>query len=62
MNVALAKTDTGSALGDIFAAARNRLPGAGKVAEARKEAFEAYQRPACRTGGSRNGNTPICGP
>ena len=36
MNLALAKTDTARALGDIFAAARNRLPGAGPVAEARK--------------------------
>ena len=44
MNLALAKTDTARALGDIFATARNRLPGAGPVAEARKEAFEAYQR------------------
>ncbi|WP_375413721.1 Fe-S cluster assembly protein SufD [uncultured Bradyrhizobium sp.] len=44
MNLALAKTETGRALGDLFAVARDRLPGAGKVADARKLAFEAYER------------------
>ena len=44
MNVALAKTDTGRALSDAFAAARDRLPGAGKVAERRQQAFDAYER------------------
>jgi Fe-S cluster assembly protein SufD len=44
MNVALAKTETGRALSDAFAIARDRLPGAGKVAEARRQAFEAYER------------------
>jgi len=44
MNLALAKTETGRALSDIFAAARARLPAAGKVAEALQKAFEAYQR------------------
>ncbi|MGB9114460.1 Fe-S cluster assembly protein SufD [Bradyrhizobium sp.] len=44
MNLALAKTDTARALGDIFAAARDRLPGAGPVADARRRAFEAYER------------------
>jgi len=44
MNVALAKTETGRALSDAFAVARDRLPGAGKVAEARQQAFEAYER------------------
>src|ERR1700680_4175633 len=44
MNVALAKTGTGRALSDIFAIARDRLPGAGQVAEARRRAFEAYER------------------
>jgi len=44
MNVALAKTETGRALGDIFAIARDRLPGAGRVAAARQQAFEAYER------------------
>ncbi len=44
MNLALAKTETMRASGDIFAAARDRLPGTGKVAEARRQAFEAYER------------------
>ena len=44
MNVALAKTGTGRALSDIFAIARDRLPGAGQVAEARRRAFETYER------------------
>ncbi|HXN67588.1 MAG TPA: Fe-S cluster assembly protein SufD, partial [Bradyrhizobium sp.] len=44
MNVALAKTETGRALSDAFALARERLPGAGKVADARRQAFAAYER------------------
>src|SRR5215475_6663350 len=44
MNVALAKTDTGRALSDAFAAARERLPAAGKVADFRRQAFEVYER------------------
>ncbi len=44
MNVALAKTETGRALNEAFAIARDRLPGAGKVADARQLAFEAYER------------------
>jgi len=44
MNVALAKTDTGRALSDAFAAARERLPAAGKVADFRRQAFDAYER------------------
>jgi Fe-S cluster assembly protein SufD len=44
MNVALAKTDTGRALSDVFTVARDRLPGAGKVADIRQQAFEAYER------------------
>jgi len=44
MNVALAKTGTERAPSDIFALARDRLPGAGKIAEARRQAFEAYER------------------
>ena len=45
MNVILAKTDTaGPALSDAFAAARARLPGKGKVADIRRQAFEAYER------------------
>jgi Fe-S cluster assembly protein SufD len=44
MNVVLAKTETGRALSDIFAIAQPRLPGAGKVADHRRQAFEAYER------------------
>ena len=44
MNVVLAKTETGRALSDAFAVARDRLPGAGKVADIRRQAFEAYER------------------
>src|SRR6266436_7283107 len=44
MNVALAKTGTERAPSDIFAIARERLPGAGKIAEARRQAFDAYER------------------
>ncbi len=44
MNVALAKTETGRALNELFAAARTRLPGAGKIADTRVEAFETYRR------------------
>ena len=43
MNVVLAKTETGRALDDIFAVARNRLPGGGKVVDIRRQAFEAYE-------------------
>ncbi|WFU13813.1 Fe-S cluster assembly protein SufD [Bradyrhizobium sp. CB3481] len=44
MNLVLAKNETGRALSDSFAIARDRLPGAGKVPEARRAAFEAYER------------------
>jgi Fe-S cluster assembly protein SufD len=44
MNVALAKTGTECAPSDIFAMARGRLPGAGKIAAARRQAFEVYER------------------
>jgi Fe-S cluster assembly protein SufD len=44
MNVVVAKTETGRALSDAFAVARDRLPGAGQVAERRRQAFEAYER------------------
>jgi Fe-S cluster assembly protein SufD len=44
MNVVVAKTETGRALSDVFAIARSRLPGTGKVADARRQTFEAYQR------------------
>ena len=44
MNLAVAKTETGRVLGDIFAVARDRLPGAAKVADARQQAFDSYER------------------
>jgi Fe-S cluster assembly protein SufD len=44
MNLALAKNETGRVLSDSFAVARDRLPGTGKVAEARSAAFDAYDR------------------
>src|SRR3981189_3234509 len=46
MNVVLAKTEAGRALSDAFAIVRDRLPGAGKVAEpgARRLAFAAEGR------------------
>ena len=44
MNVVLAKTETGRALSDIFAVARDRLPGRGKLADTRQQAFAAYER------------------
>ena len=44
MNIALAKTETGRAVSNVFTAARERLPGAGKVAELRRQAFEAFER------------------
>jgi Fe-S cluster assembly protein SufD len=42
MNVVLAKTDTEHPLWNILRIPRGRLPGAGKVAEARRQAFDAY--------------------
>lgn len=44
MNLVLAKTDTGRPLGDIFALAQDRLPGAGAVRDARRAAFADYER------------------
>jgi Fe-S cluster assembly protein SufD len=44
MNVVVAKTETGRALSDSFAVARDRLPGAGKIVDLRRQAFEAYER------------------
>jgi Fe-S cluster assembly protein SufD len=44
MNVVLAKTETARALSDTFAVARDRLPGTGKVADIRQQAFAAYER------------------
>src|SRR6266446_301177 len=44
MNLVVAKTETGRALSDVFAVARGRLPGVGRVAEVRRQAFEAFER------------------
>jgi Fe-S cluster assembly protein SufD len=44
MNLVLPKTETGRPLSDVFAVARDRLPGTGKIADARRRAFEAYER------------------
>jgi Fe-S cluster assembly protein SufD len=44
MNVVLARTETGRAMESLFTASRERLPGAGKVAEIRRQAFETYER------------------
>ncbi|KIZ39715.1 MULTISPECIES: Fe-S cluster assembly protein SufD [Rhodopseudomonas] len=45
MNVAVAKTDRVEAAGEgAFALARSRLPGAGSVAQARAEAYAAFER------------------
>ena len=44
MNIALAKTETRGAVENLFTAARDRLPGTGKVLELRQRAFEAYER------------------
>jgi Fe-S cluster assembly protein SufD len=43
MNLVVAKTETGRALSDIFAVARDRLPGASQAADARQQAIEAYE-------------------
>ena len=44
MNVAVAKTGTERRLSDVFALARGRLPGDGRVAEVRQAAIEVYER------------------
>jgi Fe-S cluster assembly protein SufD len=44
MNVALAKTETGRAVTSVFTLACDRLPGSGKVADVRRQAFEAFER------------------
>src|ERR1700758_619487 len=43
MNLALAKTDV-RASSEAFDRVRDRLPGAGKVLDARRQAFEAFER------------------
>jgi Fe-S cluster assembly protein SufD len=54
------KTAAEAALAEAFAAVRAKLPGDRRIAERRAAAFQAFDALACRTGGSRNGNTPIC--
>jgi Fe-S cluster assembly protein SufD len=44
MNVALVKTEIGRAGSDVFADALERLPGIGRVADVRREAFAAFDR------------------
>lgn len=44
MNVALAKSTAGQPVGDLFATARNRLPGIGPVTEVRQAAFDDFAR------------------
>src|SRR6185369_17066015 len=44
MNVAVVKTGTERRLSDVFALARGRLPGDGRVAEVRQAAIAAYER------------------
>ncbi len=43
MNVVVAKTETGRATSDAFAVAHDRLAGGGKVADLRRQAFDAYE-------------------
>jgi Fe-S cluster assembly protein SufD len=44
MNVAVAKTNNAQAVSDVFTVARDRLPGSSAVADARKKAFDTFQR------------------
>jgi len=44
MNVVLAKTDGGRAVGEAFAIARPRLPGTAQVTDRRQQALDAYER------------------
>src|SRR5436305_3449175 len=44
MNVAVVRAGTERRLSDVFALARGRLPGNGRVAEVRQAAIEAYER------------------
>lgn len=44
MKQVLAKADADRATGDVFAAARGRLPGVGLVAQIRARAFDVYKR------------------
>ena len=54
------KTNAEQALAEAYAAAKAKLPGDRKVVALREAAVRAAStRSACRTGGSRSGNTPI---
>jgi Fe-S cluster assembly protein SufD len=44
MNLALAKTDSGRAVSSTFSDAQGRLPGSGRVADVRRQAFETFDR------------------
>jgi Fe-S cluster assembly protein SufD len=44
MNLVLAKTDSSRAVSDVFTGVCDRLPGTAEVAEARRQAFDAYAR------------------
>ena len=54
MNVVLAKTDTAHAKSDILAVARDRLPGAGKVADLRRQGRAADVKRRKKRGNSRD--------
>ena len=54
------KTAAETALAEAFARCARGLPGDGAIAARREAAFRASTRRACRTGGSRSGNTPTC--
>jgi Fe-S cluster assembly protein SufD len=43
MNVVMAKSETRRAAGDVFASVRDRLPGGGKAAQVREQAFAAFE-------------------
>ncbi|MDO9061379.1 MAG: Fe-S cluster assembly protein SufD, partial [Bradyrhizobium sp.] len=44
MNVVMAKTETAHANSDVLAVVPDRLPGAAKVADLRRQALEAHER------------------
>ena len=53
------KTNAEQALAEAYAAAKAKLPGDRKVAGCATRGRAASTRSACRTAGSRSGNTPI---
>ena len=54
------KTPAEQALADAYAAARATLPGKARSRRCARMRSSVSTRAACRTGASRNGNTPIC--